>query len=88
MNKFEKAQQILQDINGDGWLIICSEDNDVNSRYMLGVGSHALHCILISANGDHHIFPVVMEANMIRESLKNKGVVRNRFWRHAQRENR
>ena len=74
MNKFEKAQQILQDINGDGWLIICSEDNDVNSRYMLGVGSHALHCILISANGDHHIFPVVMEANMIRESLKNKGV--------------
>ena len=52
MNKFEKAQQILQDINGDGWLIICSEDNDIHSRYLLGVSSHALHAIFIAADGN------------------------------------
>ncbi|MFX0140395.1 MAG: M24 family metallopeptidase, partial [Candidatus Hodarchaeota archaeon] len=69
-----KAQQLLQEINGDGWLIICNEKNDINSRYMLGVESHALHYIFIAVNGDHHIFPVEMEANMIRLSLKNKGI--------------
>ena len=45
MNKFEKAQQILQEINSDGWLIVCNEDNDIHSRYLLGVASHAIHAI-------------------------------------------
>ncbi|MEE9378095.1 MAG: Xaa-Pro peptidase family protein [Candidatus Lokiarchaeia archaeon] len=74
MNKFEKAQQILQEINGDGWLIICNEDNDIHSRYLLGVGSHALHAIFIAADGNHKVLPVVMEANMVKKSLKKKGV--------------
>lgn len=74
MNKFEKAQQILQDINGDGWLIICSEDNDIHSRYLLGVSSHALHAIFIAADGNHKVLPVVMEANMVKNSLEKKGV--------------
>ena len=74
MNKFEKAQQILQEINGDGWLIICNEDNDIHSRYLLGVGSHALHAIFIAADGNHKVLPVVMEANMVKNSLKKKEV--------------
>jgi len=74
MNKFEKAQQILQEINGDGWLIVCDEDNDIHSRYLLGVGSHALHAIFIDADGNHKVLPVVMEANMVKNSLKKKGI--------------
>ncbi len=74
MNKFEKAQQILQEINGDGWLIVCNEDNDIHSRYLLGVASHALHAIFIAVDGNHRVLPVVMEANMVRNSLKNKRV--------------
>jgi Xaa-Pro aminopeptidase len=74
MNKFEKAQQVLREINGDGWLIVCNEDNDIHSRYLLGVGSHALHAIFIAADGNHKVLPVVMEANMVKNSLKKKGV--------------
>jgi len=39
MNKFEKAQEVLRELGGDGWLIICVEANDINSRFMLGVES-------------------------------------------------
>ncbi|NVM38531.1 MAG: aminopeptidase P family protein [Candidatus Lokiarchaeota archaeon] len=74
MNKFEKAQQILQEINGDGWLIVCNEDNDIHSRYLLGVGSHALHAIFIATDGNHKVLPVAMEANMVKNSLKKKGL--------------
>ncbi|UCC19826.1 MAG: aminopeptidase P family protein [Promethearchaeota archaeon] len=74
MNHFEKAQQILQDINADGWLIVCNEDNDIHSHYLLGVGSHALHAIFIASNGKHKIIPVVMEANMVKNSLDKKGL--------------
>lgn len=74
MNKFEKAQQVLKEIDGDGWLIICVEDSDVNSRFMLGVESHARHYIYVGADGNHKIIAVEMEAPMITRSLKNKGV--------------
>ena len=74
MNKFEKAQKLLQDLNGDGWLIICNEDSDIHSRFMLGVGSHALHYIYVAANGQHKVLSVEMEAPMIEKSLKEKGV--------------
>jgi Xaa-Pro aminopeptidase len=74
MNKFEKAQKILKELNGDGWLIVCNEDSDVNSRFLLGVESHARHYIYVAANGDHRILAAQMEAPMIERSLKNKGV--------------
>ena len=74
MNKFEKAQQVLKEIDGDGWLIICVEDSDVNSRFMLGVESHARHYIYVGADGNHKVIAVEMEAPMIKRSLKNKGV--------------
>ena len=74
MNKFEKAQNILQEINGDGWLIICVEDSDINSRFMLGVASHARHYIFIAADGNHKVVAVEMEAPMIAHSLKSKGI--------------
>ena len=74
MNKFEKAQQILQEINGDGWLIVCDEDNDIHSRYLLGVASHALHAIYVAVDGKHKVLSVVMEANMVKNSLKNKRI--------------
>jgi len=74
MNKFEKVQHMLQDLNADGWLIFCDEDNDIHSRYLLGVGSHAPHFIYVASDGKHKVLPVVMEANMIQKSLKKKGV--------------
>ncbi|MFX1296309.1 MAG: M24 family metallopeptidase [Promethearchaeota archaeon] len=74
MNKFERAQQLLKEINADGWLIICNEDSDINSRFLLSVESHALHFIFISTDGNHKVLPVEMEANMIRKSLKSRGI--------------
>ena len=74
MNKFEKAKQILQDNKYDEWLIIGYEHNDINSPFMLGVEAPSLHCIYIAANGDHHIFAVEMEANMIKQTLEKKGI--------------
>ncbi|MFX1503364.1 MAG: hypothetical protein ACFFDH_20545, partial [Promethearchaeota archaeon] len=74
MNKFEKAQHLLQDINGDGWLIICENESDIHSQYLLGVESHALHAIFIAADGKHKVLPVVMEVNMIKNSLNEKGI--------------
>ena len=74
MNKFEKAQKVLRDLGGDGWLIICVEDSDINSRFMIGVESHARHYIYVAADGNHKIIAVEMEAPMIERSLKKKGV--------------
>ena len=74
MNKFEKAQNILKELDTDGWLIVCNEDSDINSKFLLGVESHARHYIYISANGDHAVLAVAMEAPMIKKSLEYKGV--------------
>jgi len=74
MNKFEEAQTLLKDLNGDGWLIVCVEDSDVNSHFLLGVESHARHYIYVAANGEHKVLAVKMEAPMIERSLKNNGV--------------
>ncbi len=74
MNKFEKVQEILKELNGDGWLIISSEDSDINSRFLLGVESHARHYIFVGVNGDHRVLAVTMEAAMIEKSLKKNGI--------------
>ncbi|MGB5909574.1 MAG: Xaa-Pro peptidase family protein [Promethearchaeia archaeon] len=74
MDKFEKAQKILKEINADGWLIICNEDSDINSRFLLGVGSHARHYIYVAADGNHKVLSVEMEAAMIKRSLKEKNI--------------
>ena len=74
MNKFEKAQEILRELGGDGWLIICVEDSDINSRFMIGVGSHARHYIYVAEDGNHKIITAEMEAPMVERSLKKKGV--------------
>ena len=75
MNKFEKAQTVLNDLGIDSWLIVSNEDSDVNSKLMLGVESHARHYISISAKGTHEIIAVAMEAPMIQKSLENKGII-------------
>lgn len=74
MNKFEKASQFLQDLDADGWLIVCNEDSDINSSFMLGVESHARHYVFVAANGQHEVIAVPMEAPMIKRSLKAKGI--------------
>ncbi|MFW9948118.1 MAG: M24 family metallopeptidase [Candidatus Odinarchaeota archaeon] len=74
MDKFEKAQKILKEINADGWLIICNEDSDINSRFLLGVGSHARHYIYVATDGNHKVLSVEMEAAMIERSLKKKNI--------------
>ena len=74
MNKFEKAQKVLHELKSDGWLIVCSEDSDVNSRFLIGVESHARHYIYVAKDGKHKVLAVEMEAPMIEHSLKNKGI--------------
>jgi len=74
MNKFEKASQFLQELDADGWLIICNEDSDINSPFMLGVESHARHYVYVAANGQHEVITVPMEAPMIKRSLEAKGI--------------
>lgn len=74
MNKFEKAEKILQEINGDGWLIICNEGSDINSRFLLGIESRARHYIYIASDGEHRVFAVEMEAPMIKRSLESMNI--------------
>jgi Xaa-Pro dipeptidase len=74
MNKFERVQEKLKEINADGWLIVCNEDSDIHSKYMLGVSSHARHYIYVAKDGNHKVLTVKMEASMIERSLKNLGV--------------
>ena len=74
MNKFERAQEVLRELGGDGWLIICVEDSDINSRFMIGVESHIRHYIYVAADGNHKILAVEMEAPMIERSIKEKGI--------------
>lgn len=74
MNKFERARQVLDQINADGWLIICVEDSDVNSRFMLGVASHARNYVYVSREGKHKILAVEMEAPMIQKALETKEI--------------
>ena len=74
MNKFERAQELIKELNADGWLIISDERSDVHSHFLLGVEAPSLNYIYIAANGDHRILAVEMEAPMIERSLKNKGV--------------
>jgi len=77
MNKFDKAQKVLQELKADGWLIACNEDSDIHSRFLLGVGSHARHYIYVAADGQHQILAVEMEASMIKKSLEKKGIDAN-----------
>jgi Xaa-Pro aminopeptidase len=74
MDKFEKASQILKELETDGWLIICNEDSDINSSFMLGVESHAKHYIYVAAKGQHEVMAVTMEAPMIKRTLESKGI--------------
>ncbi len=74
MNKFERVQEILQELDADGWLISCKEDSDINSKYMLGVESHARHFVYVAKDGKHKVIAVSMEAPMIQRSLKKAGV--------------
>ena len=77
MNKFERAQQILAQMNADGWLIICNEDSDINSRFMLGVASHARNYVYVARDGNHVVLAVEMEAAMIQKSLIQRNVEAN-----------
>ncbi|MFW9951372.1 MAG: M24 family metallopeptidase [Candidatus Thorarchaeota archaeon] len=74
MNKFEKVQEVLKDLNADGWLITCNEDSDIHSRYMLGVAAHARHYVYVARDGKHKVIAVAMETAMIERSLKRQGV--------------
>ena len=74
MTLFDRAQQLLIENGIDSWIIAANEDSDQNSQYLLGVGSHARHYIVINAQGSHTILSVEMEAPMIRKALNETGV--------------
>nr|MDO8115548.1 hypothetical protein [Candidatus Sigynarchaeota archaeon] len=73
MNKFDRAARLLQEKGIDGWLIVCNEDSDIHSPFFLGLKSHAIHFILIDANGNHKIAAVEMEAPMIKKACDASG---------------
>ena len=81
MNKFEKAQALLKELNGDGWLIVCDEGSDVNSRFLLGVGSHARHYIYVAANGEHKVLAVEDEERPQKEEPKVSKELEEKFAR-------
>jgi Xaa-Pro aminopeptidase len=74
MNKFERAQELIKELNVDGWLIISDEGSDIHSHFLLGINAPSLNYIYIAANGEHQVLAVEMEAPMIERSLKNKGI--------------
>ncbi|MHA1689312.1 MAG: M24 family metallopeptidase [Promethearchaeota archaeon] len=74
MNKFEKACNILREMNCDGWLIVCNEQSDIHSEFMLGIKTHARHYIYISADGHHVIYSVPMEVPMIKRVLDSQSI--------------
>ncbi|MHA1803125.1 MAG: M24 family metallopeptidase, partial [Promethearchaeota archaeon] len=74
MNKFEQACNILREKNCDGWLIVCNEQSDIHSEFMLGIKTHGRHYIFIAADGHHAVFSVPMEAFMIKKALDHQGI--------------
>jgi len=74
MNKFEKAQEILKELDADGWLIISNEGSDINSPFMLGIDAHIRHYIYVATNGIHKVLAVQMEAPMIGRALEKRGI--------------
>ncbi len=73
MNKFDRAALLLKERGIDGWLIACNEGSDIHSPFFLGVKSHAIHFILVDANGNHKIAAVEMEAPMIKKAVEAMG---------------
>lgn len=73
VEKFARARELLVEHDIDAWLVVCNEDSDVHSRYLLGVASHALNFILVTTKGPHRVLAVTMEAPMIRKQVRDAG---------------
>ena len=77
MNKFERVQKLLNELEADGWLIVCDEHSDINSHFLLGVDAPSRHYIFIARNGEHKVIAVEMEAAMIKRSLESMNIKAN-----------
>ena len=77
MNKFERVQKLLNELEADGWLIVCDEHSDINSHFLLGVDAPSRHYIFIAKNGEHKVIAVEMEAAMIKRSLESMNIKAN-----------
>ena len=69
INRIERAQKIINETDLDAWLIFSSSGSDMHSSYLLGIGSHAPHCILIDRDGEHMVLSGVMESPMFQKAI-------------------
>ncbi|MCF2138727.1 MAG: Xaa-Pro peptidase family protein [Candidatus Lokiarchaeota archaeon] len=74
MNLFDRAQQLLEKFEIDGWLIPCQEGSDIHSEFMLDLEVHIRHYIFVSKDGNHRILTCTMEKAMVEKQLNNMGV--------------
>ncbi|WP_457558666.1 M24 family metallopeptidase [Candidatus Harpocratesius sp.] len=74
MNLFDRAQQLLEKFEIDGWLIPCQEGSDIHSEFMLDLEVHIRHYIFVSKDGNHRILTCTMEKAMVEKKLSILGV--------------
>lgn len=74
MNLFTRAQNLLNKLEIDGWLIPCSEGSDIHSQFMLDLEVHIRHYIFVSREGKHKVFTCTMEKPMVEKKLNSLGV--------------
>lgn len=70
MNKVNRAKKLLQENNLDSWIIVCNEDSDIHSSYILGIESHSNHFISINANSKGQILTTKMESAMTQKAIE------------------
>ena len=73
MNKVNRVKKFLQTNNLDSWLIVCNEDSDIHSSYLLGIESHSNHFICVNANTKSQILTTKMESAMTQKAIEKNG---------------
>ncbi len=63
----ERAQKLLNEFGYDGWLIVTRENEDVHSRYVLGIRVYSTHAIIVPKEGDVMVLITRMEGAMLRD---------------------
>jgi Xaa-Pro aminopeptidase len=63
----ERAQKILNELDYDGWLIVTRENEDVHSRFVLGIRVYSTHAIIVPKKGNVKVLITRMEGAMVRD---------------------
>ncbi|MFX0162292.1 MAG: M24 family metallopeptidase [Candidatus Hodarchaeota archaeon] len=63
----ERAQSLLEEFGFDSWLIVTRENEDVHSRFVLGIRVYSTHAIIVPKEGDVKVLITRMEGAMVRD---------------------